>query len=57
MRMGKSLLSYNWTFGAAIIILTKVLLKYMAQESGAFQISGRGKYRFYNNNYCISHAV
>ena len=44
--MGKSLLSYNWTFGADIIILTKVLLRCMAQESSAFQISGGGKYRF-----------
>ena len=52
--MGKSSLSYNWTFGAAIIILTKVLLKYIAKESSAFQIFGRGKYRFYN---CIGHAV
>ena len=38
----------NWTFGAPIIILTKVLLRYIAQESSAFQISGCGKYRFYN---------
>ena len=52
--MGKSLLSYNWTFGAAIIILTKVLLRCMAQESSAFQISGLGKYRLYN---CIGHTV
>ena len=44
--MGKSLLRYNWTFGAAIIILIKLLLKCMAQESSAFQISGGGKYRF-----------
>ena len=42
--MGKSLLSYSWTFGANIIILTKVLLRYMAQESSAFQISSGGKY-------------
>ena len=40
MHMGKSLLSYNWTVGVAIIILTKVLLRYRAQESSAFQISG-----------------
>ena len=52
--MGKSLLSYNWTFGADIIILTKVLLRCMAQESSAFQISSGGKYRFYN---CIGHTV
>ena len=43
--MGKSLLRYNWTFGADIIILTKVLLRCIAQESSAFQISGGGKYR------------
>ena len=43
MRMGKSLLSYNWSFGAATIMLTKVLLSYIAQESRAFQISGSGK--------------
>ena len=54
MRMGKSLLSYNWTFGAAIVILTKVLLRYVAQESRVFLISGCGKYRFYN---CIGHTV
>ena len=54
MHMGKSLLSYKWTFGATIIILTKVLLKYIVQESSAFQISGCGKYRF---NNCIGHAV
>ena len=52
--MGKSLLSYNWTFGADIIILTKVLLRCMAQESSAFQISSGGKYRFY---ICIGHTV
>ena len=52
--MGKSLLSYNWTFGADIIILTKVLLRCMAQESSAFQISSGGKYRFYNY---IGHTV
>ena len=52
--MGKSLLCYNWTFGADIIILTKVLLRCMAQESSAFQISSGGKYRFYN---CIGHTV
>ena len=53
--MGKSLLlSYNQTFRAAIIILTKLLLKYIAKESSAFQISGRGKYQFYN---CIGHTV
>ena len=44
--MGKSLLRYNWTYGATIFILTKVLLRFMAQESSAFQISGGGKYRF-----------
>ena len=54
MCIGKSFLSSNWTFGAAIIILTKVLLKYIAQENSAFQIAGHGKYRFYN---CIGHAV
>ena len=43
--MGKSLLRYNWTHGADIIILTKVLLRCMAQESSAFQISGGGKYQ------------
>ena len=47
MRIGKLFLSYNWTFGAAIIILTKVLLRYIEQESSAFHISGRGKYRSY----------
>ena len=52
--MGKSLLSYNWTFGAATIMLTKVLLRYIAKESSAFQISARGKYRFY---ICIGHTV
>ena len=52
--MGKSLLSYNWSFGAAIIILTKVLLRCMPQESSTFQTSGEGKYRFYN---CIGHTV
>ena len=52
--MGKLLLSYNWTFGADIIILTKVLLRCMAQESSLFQISSGGKYRFYN---CIGHTV
>ena len=41
--MGKSLLSYNWTFGSDIIILTKVLLRCMAQESSEFQISSGGK--------------
>ena len=54
MHIGKSLLSYNWTFVAAIIILTKVSLKYIAKESRAFQISGRGRYQFYN---CIGHTV
>ena len=54
MRIGKSFLSYNWTFAAAIIILTKVLLKYIAKESSAFQISGCGIRLFYN---CIGHAV
>ena len=54
MRMGKSLLSYKWTFGAATIMLTKVLLRYIAKESSAFQISARGKYRFYNS---IGHTL
>ena len=53
MRMGKSL-SYNWTFGAGTIMLTKVLLRYTAKESSAFQISDGGKIRFYN---CIGHTV
>ena len=44
MCIEESLLSYNWTFEAAIIILTKVLLRYIAQENGAFKIFGRGKY-------------
>ena len=37
--MGKSLLRYNRAYGAAIIILTKVLLRCMAPESSAFQVS------------------
>ena len=52
--MGKSLLNYKWSFGATTIMLTKVLLKYIAKESRAFQISARGKNRVYN---CIGHTV
>ena len=52
--MGKSLLNFKWSFGAATIMLTKVLLRYIAKESSAFQISARGKYRFY---ICIGHTV
>ena len=44
--MGKSLLNYKWSFGAATIMLTKVLLRYIAKESSAFQISARGKIDF-----------
>ena len=47
MCIGKSFLSCNWTFGAAIIILTKVLLKYIAQENSAFQIAGNDKINIY----------
>ena len=52
--MGKSLLNYKWSFGATTIMLIKVLLRYIAKESRAFQISARGKNRFYN---CIGHTV
>ena len=54
MHMGKSLLNYKWSFGAATIMLSKVLLRYIAKESSTFQISVRGKYRFY---ICIGHTV
>ena len=54
MRMGKSLLNYKWSFGSDTIMLTKVLLRYIAKESSVFQIFARGKYRFYN---CIGHTV
>ena len=52
--MGKSLLNYKWSFEADTIMLSKVLLRYIAKESSAFQISFRGKYRFY---FCIGHTV
>ena len=52
--MGKSLLNYKVSFGADTIMLTKVLLRYIAKESSAFKISARGKYRFY---ICIGHTV
>ena len=54
MCIGKLFLNFNWTFGAAIIILTKVLLKYIAKVVHFKFQASRGKYQFYN---CIGHAV